>query len=60
MTIIAPTPTAAGLSPMSLFNLLRSEMVRLTLAGFVVGSLATGAVHVSDAIAAAPLYEAAR
>ncbi len=45
---------------MSLFTFLRSEMARLMLAGFVVGSLAIGAVHVGEAIAAAPATEAAR
>ena len=55
MTVIAPTPIAAGLSPISLFTLFRSEMARLMLAGFLVGGLAVAAVHVGDAIAAAPV-----
>ncbi len=45
---------------MSLFTFIRSEMARLMLAGFLVGGLAVGAVHVGDALAAAPVAESAR
>ena len=45
---------------MSLFTLFRSEMARLMLAGFLVGGLAVAAVHVGDAIAAAPVAGVAR
>ncbi len=44
---------------MSMFNLFRSEMARLMLAGFLVGGLAVTAVQAGETIASPAITEVA-